>query len=102
MTRPFRSYHALRVVSFGSGNYIPMRPDLGRHLVKIRSDQVVTRNVAGLFEPECRELCQDLALAGDKRGQHAVERRYPICRYEEYSLRVHLIYIADLAAVKEL
>ena len=63
-------------------------------------DDVVRHEIAHALEPERRQLREDLALVGDPRAQHVVERRDAIGRDEEQVL-ADFVDVADLAAAVE-
>src|SRR5207245_930546 len=72
-----------------------------RKAPQVRRDDVVGDDLLGLPEPEARELREDFALVGDRRGQHDVERRKAIARDDDELVAAGLVHVADLPAPEE-
>jgi hypothetical protein len=56
---------------------------------------------ARAIEPEVADLAEHLALAGDRIGQHDIERGEPVGRDDEQAIAGQLEHVADLAAVPQ-
>ena len=73
----------------------------GQYRSDIVMSQMVGDDVTGFVEPEIADLAQHLALAGDRVGQHHVERAEAVGGHDQQALVTEVEHVADLAAVTQ-
>ncbi len=73
----------------------------GHDTIGVDRDQVVAEGLVELLEPPRGDQREDLTLVRDRLRKDDVERAHAVRRDHEECLVVHLVHVADLAAVKE-